>query len=97
MKTQTAEYRGRQIRYAMVAENGILFNTADVCRALGIESRPIGGIFNSSCINMGGAIQAAIAGGRQEMEFVEWLEGNFVGYEIRTALSPDCDDDWNLK
>jgi len=94
MQVQTAEYREQTIRYLIVSDNGILFNTLDVCRVLQIPRRPPGTILYASCINMVGIIKTALTDGREEMELVEWLEKNFIGFEIETPVAAEYDEDW---
>lgn len=95
MQVHTAQYAGQTIRYSIILENGILFNTLDVCRILRIPRRPLSTILYSSCLNMVGIIKMALTDGRNEMELVEWLENNFIGYEIETPVIIECDEEWN--
>ncbi len=97
MKTQTTNYKEQSIRFTIVSDNGILLNTTDICRCLCISERLPDGIFSESCMDIVGVIEACLSNGKNEVEFVDWLEKQFVGYEMRTPIRPNCDDDWNLK
>ncbi len=97
MNVETAKYKQDTIRYTIVADNGILLNTGDVRRVLGINGRPADGKFCEPCIDIAGVIEAALSNGKDDIEFVDWLEANFVGYEIRTPIRPNCDDDWKVE
>ncbi len=72
-------------------------NTADICRALGITVRPPGSDLSAPCMDIKSVIKAALAEGKNEMEFVERLEKKFTGYEMQTPIRPNCDDNWKLK
>lgn len=100
MNVQKADYKEIIIRYTVVSDNGILLNTADVCAVLGVTTRggeAAGGIFSEPCMDVAGVIQASFTEGKDDAEFVDWLEETFVGYELRTPICPNCDDDWKLK
>jgi hypothetical protein len=97
VNVETAKYKQDTIRYTIVSDNGILLNTKDVCRVLGIDERASGGVFCEPCMDIAGVIKAALTEGKDDVEFVDWLEANFVGYEMRTPIRPNCDDDWKLK
>lgn len=96
MNIQTADFQGKIVRYSIVSDTGILFNTADICRVLDITNCSETSILSDSCMNMAGIIKTALTENRNKMEFVEWLEENFVGYEIETPVSFVCDDDWSV-
>lgn len=97
MNVLTADFHSKTIRYAFVSENGVLFNTIDICRILRILKRPANGALSRSCLNMKEIIRTALTDGRKNVELVEWLETNFIGYEIETPVEPSCDDDWQIK
>ena len=98
MNVETAKYKQNTIRYTIVSDNGILLNTKDVCHVLDIsERRASGDIFCEPCMDIASVIKAALTCGKDDMEFVDWLEEKFIGYEVRTPIRPNCDDDWKLK
>lgn len=96
MNVEKANYKGNLIRYMIVSDNGILLNTKDVCAVL-CASGTCGETFKDACMDIASVIKAAFTEGRDEAEFVDWLEETFVGYELRTPIRPNCDDDWDLK
>lgn len=97
MNVLTEEFQGKTLRYAIVSDDGILFNTRDVCRILRILRRPPAGVLSHSCLNTAGVIEAAFAGGKNNLPFVDWIEKKFIGYDIQTPISLNCDSDWKLK
>jgi hypothetical protein len=96
MKVETADYKGNIIRFHVVSDNGILLNTKDVCAALDIEMNCEGSLFCEPCMDMADVIEASFTEGRDDVEFIDWLQKTFVGYELRTPIRPNCDDDWKL-
>lgn len=97
MNVQKINYEKNTIRYQVVSDNGILLNTKDVCSVLNITMRTAGGIFCEPCMDVAEVIEAALTDGHDDVEFLDWLEVTFIGYELRTPIRPNCDDDWNLK
>lgn len=96
MNVQTADFQGKIVRYSIISDNGILFNTTDVCRVLEIADHSGTSIFRNSSMNMAEIIKTALIENRNKMEFVEWLEKNFVGYEFETPVDLTCDNDWDV-
>jgi hypothetical protein len=97
MNVETADYKGNIIRYTVVSDNGILLNTKDVCAVLGISERNPNDIYCEPCMDVAGVIEASFTEGRNDEEFIDWLQETFIGYELRTPIRPNCDDDWDLK
>jgi hypothetical protein len=48
-------------------------------------------------MDVAGVIEASFSEGRNNEEFVDWLQEAFFGYEWRTPIRPNCDDNWNPK
>ena len=94
MNVLITNFNGVALRYALVSDNGVLFNTRDVCWTLKILENTSDGILNEPCLNIAGAINAALSDGVNNMPFVEWLEYKFLGYDIYTPLETNCDEEW---
>jgi len=97
MEVLTTNFDGIALRYALINDNGILFNTTDICWILRILKYPSDSVLNESCLNIAGVIEAALSVETNNMRFVEWLESKFFGYDIYTPTEQNCDDDWKLK
>jgi len=93
MKILTKVFRREALRYALLPDNGILFNTSDSCRILRIKERSPGGILDKSCLNVAGVIEATHAMDRNYGSFVEWIEAEFFGYDVLTLVDLNCDND----
>lgn len=96
MNSEIAVYKGNPIRFTVVSDNGILLNTKDICAVLCTDS-PCSTAFSESCMDIASIIEAAFTDGRDDEEFIDWLGQTFRGYELRTPIRPNCDDDWNPK
>jgi hypothetical protein len=85
---------GRQIRFLELPPNGLLLNTKDVCRVLGITERPDGTELSQPSLDLASAI--GIAAGRDE-DFALWLNERFVQYNPQSLVRPNLDDDWTFR
>jgi len=90
MEVLTGEFREETIRYALISDNGILFNTSDVCRALHINEQSLNGIFSKECLNIAGIIEIAHLKDRINYSFIDWIETEFFGYDIFTPVDSNC-------
>jgi hypothetical protein len=97
MNVSTAEYNGNRIRFLALPDNGLLLNTKDVCEALGITSRPAGTELGEPCLDLAGAIGAALSDDVGDVDFVEWLQETFANYRDVTLVRPRCNDEWNFE
>jgi hypothetical protein len=97
VNVEFAKFKEHLNRYTIVSGNEILLNTKDVCRVLAINKRLPIGILRHPCMDLASIIEAALPEGKDDVEFIDCLEANFVGYEIRTPIRPNCDDDWKFE
>ena len=94
MDIQTAEYNGQQRRVLEGPDNGLLLNTKDVCRVLGITERPDGTELSQPSLDLASAI--GIATTRDE-DFALWLDERSAGYNPQAVYHPNLDDDWTFR
>jgi hypothetical protein len=94
LNVQTAEYNGQQMRFLEVPSNGLLLNTKDVCRVLGITERPDGTELNRPSLDLASAVGVAAA---RDEDFALWLNERFGQYNPQALDRPNVDDDWNFK
>ena len=94
MEVKEAFLNGQKLRYIELLENGLLFNTKDYCRIVGIktEEREKGTVLGAPCIDQA---TACLNAGEDESS-LEWLIENFSQYEKETLIHPRCDDEWKF-
>lgn|GEM_PF-3266549 len=88
MENKTADFNGTAIRYITFGNdrNDLLLNTEDVCEVLGITERPEG--TDLALQNMDLASAGVYAVKYDNVEFFEWLQGEFAGYSLEVLLRP---------
>lgn len=89
-------YDKKIIKTFEVSDNGIFFNTKDLCNILNIKERPKGSTLSIPCLDLAGTVIEAIR--FKNIDFAEWLIENFSNkYKLETPIiiKSGLNDDWD--
>lgn len=88
-------YDEKPIRTFKFPDNGIWFNTKDICNILNIKERPEGSTLSLPCLDLAGVMIEAIKS--KNIDFVEWLIIKFSKYKLETPIiiNSNLNDDWD--
>jgi hypothetical protein len=94
METLIAQYKGTQISFLQLPDNGLLLKTKDILKVLGIPERSVGIALRKPCLNLYDAFSLARS---HDPEFASWLDQTFAKYELTTLVVPECGEEWHFK
>jgi hypothetical protein len=90
-------YKGYKIRFVILPDNGLLFNTSDICRIVDISSDNRWDELTEPSIDKASAIFAAMWVGNEEaLDFIDWLNETFIEFSNETPVSSVKIDIWNF-
>ena len=92
MKIGKYIYKEKQIRTREFPDNGILFNTKDICSILNINERPKGKVLSQPCLDLASTFNIAKS---YNKDFAMWLIEKFAAFNNETLIHPKCNDDWD--
>jgi len=91
-------YKDQKIRFIILPDNGVLLNTSDICKVIGVEKQERYGELTEPEIDKASAVIATLAVGNDEaLDFVDWLVETFINFNDGTLVRPSGNDLWNFE